>query len=314
MTHRERFVRTLTGQPVDRVPFIKVFGGTNAVLPRWEQEQPGLWRDIDRILQFEGVYRGWDTTPVNFGFSQRGQPVVLEENESRAVRRFAEGTVEVLQKGRDYHHQTIEYPVKTAADWQRIKAVHLQAEDPERFPADWPAYVQKYAQRSYPLQLTHGGVYGFARTLMGDEQLLYAMCDAPELVHEIMAYYTDMVLTIWSKMVKDVEFDLIEFWEDMASKNGSLISPEMFRQFMRPQYQRVAAFARQHNIPIILVDSDGRIDQLAELMHEAGVTAMSLSLDGATAAVHDGFRRVPGTFDRTVAAWEAAVDRVGGRP
>ncbi|WP_448630564.1 radical SAM protein [Cellulomonas soli] len=41
-------------------------------------------------------------------------------------------------------------------------------------------------------------------------------------------------------------------------------------------------------------------------LQEAGVTAMSLSLDGATAQTHDGFRRVPGTFDRTVAAWEEA--------
>lgn len=41
-------------------------------------------------------------------------------------------------------------------------------------------------------------------------------------------------------------------------------------------------------------------------LQEAGVTAMSLSLDGASAAVHDGFRRVPGTFDRTVQAWATA--------
>lgn len=41
-------------------------------------------------------------------------------------------------------------------------------------------------------------------------------------------------------------------------------------------------------------------------LQEAGVTAMSLSLDGATAQVHDGFRRVPGTFDRTVQAWATA--------
>ena len=35
LTHRQRFVRTLTGQEVDRVPFIKLFGGTNAHLREW---------------------------------------------------------------------------------------------------------------------------------------------------------------------------------------------------------------------------------------------------------------------------------------
>jgi len=43
-----------------------------------------------------------------------------------------------------------------------------------------------------------------------------------------------------------------------------------------------------------------------ERLKDAGVTALSLSLDGATAAVHDGFRRAPGTFDRTVEAWATA--------
>lgn len=87
MNHRERFVRTLTGKAVDRVPFIKVFGGTNAIIPGWEKEQPGLSGNIDAILRFEGVYRGWGTTPVNFGLAQRGQPVMLEDNASRSVRR-----------------------------------------------------------------------------------------------------------------------------------------------------------------------------------------------------------------------------------
>lgn len=41
-------------------------------------------------------------------------------------------------------------------------------------------------------------------------------------------------------------------------------------------------------------------------LQDAGVNAISLSLDGATAASHDGFRRVPHTFERTVAGWRAA--------
>lgn len=37
-------------------------------------------------------------------------------------------------------------------------------------------------------------------------------------------------------------------------------------------------------------------------MHKAGAKAMSLSLDGSTAASHDGFRKVPGVFDATMQA------------
>lgn len=38
----------------------------------------------------------------------------------------------------------------------------------------------------------------------------------------------------------------------------------------------------------------------------AGAVAISLSLDGSTAALHDDFRGVSGVFDNTVRAWEAA--------
>jgi len=75
-------------------------------------------------------------------------------------------------------------------------------------------------------------------------------------------------------MCEEVEFDLIEFWEDMASKNGSIISPATFREFMKPQYAKVAKFAQEHGIKILLVDSDGFIEGLTELMLEAGVTAL----------------------------------------
>ena len=293
MNHRERFVRTLTGKGVDRVPFIKIFGGTNAMLSHWEADEPGLSQNIDKILRFEGVYRGWGTTPVNFWQTQRGEPKVVEENESRIVRRFDDGTVEILRKGGDYHRQMVEWPVKSLKDWKRFKERYLQPDDPERFPKDWPNLVKEYRDRDYPLQLTHGGVYGFARNIMGDEQLLYAFYDCPELVHDLMDSYTDMTLAIWSRMVREVDFDLIEFWEDMASKNGCLISPDTFREFMTPNYRRVADFAKEHGVEVILVDSDGYIDDLAEVMMESGVTAMYPFEVGAGCDVVKVRRRYP---------------------
>ncbi|NCO35756.1 MAG: hypothetical protein AUJ92_11515 [Armatimonadetes bacterium CG2_30_59_28] len=274
MTDRERFVRTLTGRPVDRVPFIKVFGGTNAVLPHWEKEYPGLSSTIDELLGFEGAFRGWGATAVNMRLSQTGTPEVLEESNSRRVLKHKDGSVDIREKSGDYHHQTIEWPVKNRQDWERIREEHLQADDTTRFPADWPELVVEYRTRDYPLQLSHGGVYGFVRNLMGDERLLFTFYDDPDLVHEMMDTYTDMALHLWEKMVGEVDFDLIECWEDMASKNGAFISPTMFREFMTPNYQRIAAFASEHGIEIILVDSDGYIDDLAGLMLEAGVTAM----------------------------------------
>ena len=274
MNTRERFVRTLTGEEVDRVPFMKVFGGTNAIHAEWEAEYPGIGSCIDELLRFEGTYRGWGETPVNMGPSNMGKSEVLRETEDIIETRKGDGTVEQVYKGGDYNRHTIEWPIKTMRDWRSYKEKHLDPYDPSRFPTDWDARVKAYNTRDYPLQLSHRGVYGFARERMGDENLAYAFYDEPDMVHAMMEGYTDMAIKIWEKQVAEVDFDLIECWEDMASKNGSLISPNMFNEFMAPCYRRIADFAHEHDIKIILVDSDGFTEELTGLMLNAGVTAL----------------------------------------
>lgn len=315
MTTRERFVNTLTGKPVDRVPFMKVFGGDNAILPHWEQEYPGIGSCIDELLQFEGGYRGWRCTPVNMDPSQLNPVQVLEDSETQVVQRRGDGTVEVAYKVGDYHRHDIDWPIKCLADWREYKARHMQADDPSRFPANWAELVEQYRNRDYPLQLTHRGVYGFCRNRMGDEHLAYAFYDQPELVHDMMDHYTDMAIAIWEKMAAEVDFDLIECWEDMAFRSGSLISPATFREFMTPQYRKLADFARRHGIDIILVDCDGYIEDLTEVMFEAGVTALypyEVQSDNDVARVRGRFPQVGcvgGLNKQVMAQGREAIDR-----
>ena len=160
LTTRERFVRTLTGQDTDRVPFMKIFGGTNDVLPAWERDYPGLHTYIDELLGFEGGYRGWRITPVNFDLCGEIETEVLSEDAQSAVIRYSYGKVVRQNKGTDYHQHTLEYPVKSREDWDRIKSRYLDPADPRRLPPHWEHYVEMYRQRDYPLQLT-----GFQRRL-----------------------------------------------------------------------------------------------------------------------------------------------------
>ncbi len=274
MDTRERFVAVMTGQPADRVPFMKVFGGAKAIKPHWDEEFPGIAEQIDDLLQFEGPHRGWDRTPVNMDPSQLDPVEVIEDTDERVVHRRGDGTVEMIQKGGDYNRHDIDWPIKSMDDWDRYKKKHMQADDPARFPENWTEYVEEYRDRDYPLQLTHRGVYGFCRNRMGDENLAYAFYDAPDLVHDMMDSYTDMTIELWEKQAADVEFDLIECWEDMAFNSGSLISPATFREFMTPNYRKIAEWGKAHGIEIVLVDSDGYIEDLTEQMLEGGVTAM----------------------------------------
>ncbi len=60
----------------------------------------------------------------------------------------------------------------------------------------------------------------------------------------------------------------------MSFKNGPLISPELFREFMVHAYRKVTDVARSHGVDIVLVDTDGDCSLLIPLFLEGGVTGI----------------------------------------
>lgn len=315
MTTRDRFVRVLTGKDVDRVPFIKVFGGTNAVVEKWKWQYPNIDTYIDDLLGFEGRYRGWQIAPVNIGLCGMPPDVIEYESVTESRVRHGDGSLTVhIHKNESYFNHIAQYPVKSREDWQRIKELWLDPNDPRRFPADWQHYVSMFTNRDYPLQLTCGGIYGFARTMLGDEALCLLFYDDPDLVKDIIDTYVDVCIGIWKKMTINVEFDLIECWEDMAYNGGSLISKRHFMEFIAPQYHKIRDFAGNAGIPIILVDSDGYIMDLAKWMYEAGVNCMYPFEVQAGNSVIDIFSSLPkmgciGGLDKNcMAAGKTAMD------
>lgn len=77
----------------------------------------------------------------------------------------------------------------------------------------------------------------------------------------------------------------------------------------RPDLWKLVDAALDRGIGVSLAPAVGELltrDVLAQMV-EHGVQAISLSLDGATAAKHDGIRQVPGTFDATMQALDDAA-------
>lgn len=57
-------------------------------------------------------------------------------------------------------------------------------------------------------------------------------------------------------------------------KTGPLCSPEQFREFMLPCYQKVTGYLRSQGIDILMVDSDGNNDLIVPLWLEGGVNGL----------------------------------------
>ena len=76
----------------------------------------------------------------------------------------------------------------------------------------------------------------------------------------------------------------------------------------RPDLFDLIAYGRSIQVPIAITPAITPLFTRDDLVRfkEAGITALGVSLDGPTAEVHDGFRQVPGTFERSMEALQWA--------
>lgn len=78
----------------------------------------------------------------------------------------------------------------------------------------------------------------------------------------------------------------------------------------RPDLAELVSYATGRHVPVAFSPSATPLLTASALreLRAAGLKAVSLSVDGASAAVHDDFRGVDGVFARTMGLWDAALE------
>jgi uroporphyrinogen decarboxylase len=109
---------------------------------------------------------------------------------------------------------------------------------------------------------------------MGLTPYLLTLYDDPALIHDICDTFLRFLLAYYDRIIRDVRVDCLLIWEDMAGKQGSLISPAHFKEFLAPRYRELVGFARESGVEVVLTDSDGYVEELIPLIVETGVTGM----------------------------------------
>ena len=72
-----------------------------------------------------------------------------------------------------------------------------------------------------------------------------------------------------------LEPDVITFPEDLGMQIGPMLSPDQFRKYIKPSYQRLMKPVRERGI-VVHMHSDGDIRTLAEDLIDGGVEAVNL--------------------------------------
>lgn len=300
-------------------------------LDKWKREE-GLAQDADlsALFSFDPQGRvdvgalGW----CEAGFMPTFEEKVLEDRgEYELVQDFAGRSVLCFKGRRDgFMPEYVDHPVKDMRSWEEKCLWRMNPDTPERQAAMvqyMPEVIKKARQGMFVGQQVAGG-YMYLRALMGPEELLYMFYDAPELIHACMQQWLKLADAVIACHQQQLSFDELFIAEDICYNHGSLISPDMIREFLLPYYQQLLENMRRRrldkNRPIGLqVDTDGFCEPVIDLYRGLGMTHMSpFEVASGCDVVRTGERyadlRISGGVDkRVLAKGPGAIDEMIAR-
>lgn len=173
--------------------------------------------------------------------------------------------------------------------WEKLYLPKLQM-SAERIPFERLRALPPASQREIPLGIHCGSLMGNMRNMLGVEHLSYLYADDEELYIEIINTLCGLCYSCTKAMLETgVEFDYAHFWEDICYKNGPLVMPSVFEEYVGPWYAKITGMLKEYGIGIVSLDCDGLIDFLLPIWLKNGVNTM--------------FPIEVGTWDASIAPW-----------
>jgi hypothetical protein len=215
MNSRERFRETMRYGKPDRVPYF----------------EEGLREEVLEAWRRQGMSP--DATPTDLLPSDRREELLLEVDPRPTPRKWPTSRAElaVLQR-------------------------RLDPNDPSRLPVGWPQQVRTWSERDHVLMVRiHRG---FFQTMGVQDwsrfrEIIYLLADDPAFVQEMMAIQGDFAARLAEKILGQLEVDAVIFSEPIGGNDRSLLSPQMYEDFVLSSYEPVLDVLRRHRVETIIL-------------------------------------------------------------
>jgi hypothetical protein len=309
MTNQDRETRTLSfsNQGLDRGAVEETFEPWDQTVAHWESE--GLVTDFnkrltvpvvptevgylykdrpvdfvdhyyatmvtDPILDFEKLF---DIDPVarmafRIPFLSYDEKI-LEDAEDYFIRFDIDGSTRKYYKNSELV-KMVKPVVTDEASWEAHKANILDAYHKyctdENLERKYGPYREACARGEISIRFRLTGFFWAPRDLFDIEEHLFAYYDYPELLKEISRFQMDIYKEQMDKILKIITPSVLFFEEDLSGKNGPMISPQIFDEFVAPCYREMVPFLKERGVKNIFVDTDGDFTILIPNFLAAGI-------------------------------------------
>jgi len=167
------------------------------------------------------------------------------------------------------------------ADWSAFK--NYKAPDPGKCmgigPVDWKGVESSIAKLRAVGEITcvglmHGHTFMQLADIRGYQNLLFDMADDESNLRILIDMVEEFNKAIIEKYLA-MDIDIMVYPEDLGMQRGPMISPDYFRKYIKPSYQRLMKPARSKGV-IVHMHSDGDIRELIDDLIDGGVEVINL--------------------------------------
>lgn len=271
MTGKERMQRILKHQPVDRIGLFEHFW--NDTYKTWyEQGHVPGGQSFEDHFQFD-MQECWAFNLVaDLDFKQQ----VVAEDEDTIT--FLDGNGAILRRHK-FHDTTpehVDFTVKEREDWEKIKPLLLNP-DPRRINFEGYRKVKKAAADAGRFFVWSGiNVFECIHPVCGHENMLVGMALDPDWVRDMAETYAKLTVELQKILFEQEGYpDGIWYYEDMGYKGSPFMSPQMYRDIIKPSHIYTIHYAKEHNLPVIM-HSCGFVEPLLPDMIDAGIDCLQV--------------------------------------
>lgn len=289
MTPRQRVQTTLNHQEPDRVPLDFATGGNSAPVPELYQKLARLYglepelRLVSHIMRLavvdEHILRDLeiDTRPLAMRPARRGV-----RPSGTPGHFYDDWGVEwkEVNVGLTVYRELADPPLAHASldDLDRY-AWWPDPLDPDRYAGLASEAERLYHQTDYALVGCPGfnSIWERAWYLCGFTRMLEGLLLEPEFVHAVLRHITNLCKTALGQYLDLVGpyIQIIKLGDDLGGQNGPLMSPETYRDIIKPYHQELFSFVKQRTGARLFLHSCGSVYRLLPALIEAGVEILN---------------------------------------
>ena len=268
-----------TYQCTPDAPFYHKTFGLWMCLESWYEQ--GLDRNVDLNTFFmfndPGYHElgglGW----CEAAFEPLFEEMFLEDRGAHELVQDAAGRAVMYFKGRrqGFMPEYVGHPVKDRKTWQQNVKWRLNPDSPQRYQdlETRMQAAQAAAAQGLMIQQNLIGGYMFLRSLMGPEDVMYALYDQPDLIHDCMQTWLHLADGVIARHQQHVTLDEIYLAEDICYNHGPLISPDTIKALLFPYYQQLIQNIKARQLDpsrklYVQVDTDGYCVPIIDLYRE----------------------------------------------